>query len=288
MNAMPEFPHVVTNEVEIPSGDKPIGLTIFRPLKSPKAVVVINPATGVPQTYYRKFAQWLVTNNQIACVTYDYHDFGASARHHVKFSKATMSRWGIYDQQAARDLTREIFPNVPLWVIGHSLGGFMLPFQSGLDDVSRFIAVNSGPIHVSEHPFPYQFVARIFWSRPLLMLSNILGYMPGQSLGLGPNIPLGVYKEWRRWCTTRGFFNADLGRSLPYPDFGALKCPSKFVSLSDDDLVPSSAVWRLMQFYPRAIKKQLVLKPSDFGLGKVGHIEVFRKKNKALWSKIIE
>lgn len=217
MNAMPEFPHVVINKVEILSGDKPIAATICRPVKSPKAVVLINPATGVPQTYYRKFAQWLVTDQNIACVTYDYHDFCASARHHVKHSKATMSRWGIYDQQAARDLSQEVFPNVPLWVLGHSLGGFMLPFQSGLDGISRAIAVNSGPIHVSEHPFPYQFLARFFWSRPVLGLSKLLGYMPGQALKLGPNMPLGVFKEWRRWCKTRGFFNGDLGNSLPYP-----------------------------------------------------------------------
>jgi predicted alpha/beta hydrolase len=101
------------------------------------------------------------------------------------------------------------------------------------------------------------------------------------------DLPAGVYWQWRRWCTTHGFYLADIGRSLPMPNWTALQGKAKFVAISDDGHVPPAAVWRLMQHYPEAVKSQLTLRPEVFGLKSIGHIAAFSPRNAVLWPQII-
>jgi hypothetical protein len=42
-----------------------------------------------------------------------------------------------------------------------------------------------------------------------------------------------------------------------------------------------------MALYPRAIKRQLVLRPADHGLARIGHIAAFSRANAVLWPAII-
>lgn len=254
---------------------------------TPRAVAVLNPATGVPQTYYAAFAQWLADEQGVACLTYDYRDFGASARRHARQSQATMVDWGVHDQQAARDHLAAMFPGFPLWVIGHSLGGLLLSFQQDLNRIDRVITVASGPVHFSDHPFPYRFEVGAFWHLVGPPLTGLLGYVPGRRLGYGFDLPAGVFWQWRRWCTSRGFFAADIGHRMPMPDWNGLQARVKLVAIKDDVMVPPQAVWRLMSYYPQARKTQLVVDPVDHGLPKIGHIAPFAPRNRAIWDALI-
>ncbi|MGB3553473.1 MAG: alpha/beta fold hydrolase, partial [Jannaschia sp.] len=197
--------------VRIASDMATLAGTLFPPIGSPRAAVILHGATGVPARFYAHFARWLAATRDIACLTYDYRDFGASGS--ARGSRATMTDWGIHDQQAARDWLCARLPQVPLWVIGHSLGGMMLPYQTGLAGIARVVTVASGAVHVSDHPWPYRAFARAFWS--LGAPTRALGYMPGRALRIGHDIPAGVYFQWRRWCLSRAFHGAD--PDLPAP-----------------------------------------------------------------------
>jgi len=259
---------------------------LYRTPARPRAVVVLHGATGVPQRYYRAFATWL-TEQGLACLTYDYRDFGASLHGSMRASQATMADWGLRDQAAAQIAAEAEYPGVPVWVIGHSLGGFMLPYQPGASRLARVITVASGLADVRAHPWPYQAVARMFWYGAGPLLVRLCGYMPGEKLRLGADIPAGVYWQWRRWCTSPAFTLADVGKSLPVPDWNAVSAPVKFVAIADDDLMPVATVWRLMQYYPNAPKRQLVIRPGDFGLRKIGHLGVLSRRSAAVWPSII-
>ncbi len=259
---------------------------LFRPGAPPRAAIVLHGATGVPQRYYRAFATWLAEQGY-ACLTYDYRDFGASAVGHVRVSNATMSDWGLRDQAAAQAALEAQVPDAPIWVIGHSLGGLMLPFHPGAARVSRLITVASGPVYSSDHPGMARVAAAAFWSPATRAAVRALGFVPGKLFGLGADLPRGVYTEWRRWCTTRGFYLGDIGQSLPMPDWAAMQGEMKAVAVADDGLVPPAAVWRLMQHYPEARKTQLTLRPGDHGLDRIGHIKVFSRKNSVLWPQIL-
>jgi predicted alpha/beta hydrolase len=111
--------------------------------------------------------------------------------------------------------------------------------------------------------------------------------MPGKRLRFGSDIPAGVFWQWRRWCTTRGFFANEIGDSLPMADWTGLKAPLKVVAIKDDVLIPPASVWRSMPFYPAAPTTQLVIDPQSYGLDRIGHIAPFSTKNSAIWPDLI-
>ncbi len=278
----------VPTEVSFRSGEARLAGTLFHTARPAQAVAILNGATGVPHSYYRHFAAWLAREKGIACLTYDYRDFGASAKGPARTSRATMADWGVHDQFAAREAAARMLPDLPIWVIGHSLGGLALPFQPNPGQVARMITVASGPVHTSDHPWRYQPVARAFWFLYGPLLVATLGYLPGKALGLGADLPAGVYWQWRRWCTSRGFNAGDFGTALPLPDLTGVTAPITFVAIEDDVMVPPAAVWRLMRYYEGADRQQRLIKPAEFGLKRVGHIGFFRRDHVRLWEAVVE
>lgn len=261
---------------------------LVRPRGAPRAALVLHGATGAPAGFYRGFAEWAAAERDLAVLTYDYRDFGASLRRPLRGSKARLSDWGRHDQAAALAMLSRMFPDSPLWVLGHSVGGLWLGWHPGVERVSRVITLGAGLTHVSDHPLRYRWKARAFWSSPVRTLARVAGYLPGRMVGLGADLPRGVYEDWRRWCLTPGWHLSDVGRTLPLPDGARLKGRLRMIAVSDDDLVPPEAVWRARALYPEAMKEQKVLRPADFGLQSIGHIPPFTRRNAVLWPAILD
>ncbi|PTX54876.1 putative alpha/beta hydrolase [Litoreibacter ponti] len=277
---------VIQTDLAILSGGQKLQGRLFRPVRAPRAVAIINAATAVRQRFYRPFAEWLVSQG-IACLTYDYRDFGSSARGPMRQSNATMLDWGIHDAQAARDAARAHLPDSPVWVIGHSLGGLLLSYQKDLDQIERAIGVASGFVHVSEHPWPYQALARFFWYGGGPLSTSVAGYLPGKRLGFGQDLPTQVYWQWRALCTRRDFASTALWGALPPEDLRGFSGELRMVAVEDDVMVPPKAVWKVMQRHHEARKTQATLRPAAYGLRKIGHIGVFDPASSACWPDII-
>ena len=181
-----------------------------------------------------------------------------------------------------------MYPETPLWVVGHSVGGLWLGWQPAMARVTRTITIGAGLTHVSDHPPRYRWKARLFWSAPVRAAAALLDYLPGQMVGLGADLPRGVYEDWRRWCLNRGWHLSDVGRSLPSPDPHRVTGLLRMIAVADDDLVPAAAVWRARALYPEAMKEQRVLRPADFGLKSIGHIPPFHRRTAVLWPAILD
>ena len=257
--------------------------TLFTPGHPPRAAIVIHGATGVPHQFYGPFARWLAGRG-FAVLTYDYRGFGASRGGRTN---ATMAVWGVGDQSAAQAMLEREFTGAPVWVIGHSLGGLMLPFQPGAARVERLITVASGPVHFNDHPLYMKAGAVVLWHTLGPLATVLSGKLPGRLIGGTADVPAGVFWQWRKWCTTHGFHLVDVGKTLPVPDFGAFTGTARIVAVADDAMVPPAAVWRLMQLYPEAWKEQHVLKPTELGLKHIGHNAAFHPRNKAAWPGIL-
>lgn len=275
-------------EVEIPSDGATLRGRMVWPKGTPRAAMVVHGATGAPAGFYRAFAEWAAAERGLAVLTYDYRDFGASAKGSLRASRATLADWGRLDQAAALAALGKLAPAVPLWVLGHSVGGLWLGWHAGMERVERAITIGAGLTHVSDHPPRYRWKARLFWSPPVRALAWAAGYLPGRAVGLPADLPRGVYEDWRRWCTTRGWHLTDVGRSLPLPETQRVRCPLRMIAVSDDELVPPAAAWRALALYPEAVKEQLVLRPEDFGLAAIGHIPPFHRRNAVLWPAILD
>lgn len=250
---------------------------------APSLTVSINGATGVPASFYRPFARWLALQKNAAVLIWDYRDFGKSGAPYR--SPATMTDWAIADPTAIRLWLKARFPVLPLWVIGHSLGGMALAFQPGTSRISRIITLASGQGHVRDHPWPFQAFAWLLWYGIGPLSTVLLGYLPGRRLGLGNDLPKGVFWQWRRWLLDRGSLPADppLG-GLQQPGYGG---PLTVIAIEDDQMIPPSAVRKLANWHPNAQAEHRILRPAEFGLPGIGHILVFSARNSAVWPTII-
>ncbi|WP_298974654.1 alpha/beta fold hydrolase [uncultured Roseobacter sp.] len=280
-----ETPNVRRRLIKTEDGAELSG-TLYKPPFKPRAALVLNGATGVPQTYYNAFAYWAAAERGVAVLTYDYRGMGRSANGSMRASRATMSDWGLRDNLAARAHLRRAVPDVPLWVMGHSLGAMMLPMQADVSGIDRVIGVGAGLVHHVDHPWPYRGLALFFWYGLPPVMSRLLGYMPGRFLGFGADMPAAAFAEWRRWCTTPGVFAGAVTQSLPKPDWSRSGAPVRLMSFTDDDLVPEPCTQRLARLYGGQAEVQRIA-PADHGLRRVGHISAFARRNDALWDVML-
>ena len=287
---MPRDTHEIRNAAEqtvvfkTKDGAELVG-QLYLPPHPAFAIVVLNGATGVPQRFYRHFARWLANERGLACLTYDYRDFGRSASGSLRASTAKMSDWAITDAEAARQAARKLIPETPIWLVGHSLGTMMIPAQDDISDVARIIGVSSGLVHVKDHPLSYRWLAYLFWYGLGPIATALSGYLPGRALRFGEDLPSGVYWQWRAWCTTHGFFQQKLGREPPDFRPDKLNAPIQFYSLKDDVMTTPECVQRLADLFKTA--HHTTIDPADHDLGKVGHLGLFTPANKALWPVIL-
>lgn len=263
-----------------------LGGVLFMPAFKPRAAMVLNGATGVPQGFYRAFALWAAAEHGIAVLTYDYRGMGRSVSGPIRASRASMSDWGLRDNAAARSHIRQVLPDVPLWVMGHSLGAMMLPMQRDISGIDRVIGVASGLVHHSDHPWPYRALALYFWYGIPFAATAMFGYLPGRLFGFGADMPATAYREWRQWCTTPGVYAGHVRDTLPKPDWSRSAAQVRLMSFTDDDVCPKVCTHRLAALYGRDAKIE-TLNPMAYGLGKVGHIGAFSRKNDALWRAIL-
>ncbi len=263
---------------------------LFEPEDAPRLAIVIHGATAVPRNYYARFAAWLSAERAAAVLIYDYRDFGASAATSPRRASATMAIWGVEDQGAALDYLCERYPSLPIEGIGHSMGGMFLAFHRNVRHLRRFTAVASGPAHWTRHPLGFTPAVLAFWFAAGPALTRVLGYMPGRLIGLGADLPAGVYWQWRRWCVAprRDFHRLDWGRDLPVPDLESVACAFTSVAIADDPMMPPDVVRDLAMLYPRTPIENRIISPADAGVGTIGHLRVFSERCRAAWPRLVE
>ncbi len=277
---------VLTEEFQFPSGPAMLSARFYRPLAEPDTVVVLNSATGVPRDYYRHFAHWLAAEQGMACLTYDYRDFGHSRSGHLRDSRVTMAEWALVDMPAARTEMRNRFPDAKQWTIGHSIGAMLGPLQPDIDQIDRMICVCSGLVTLADHPWPYRALAWLFWHGHAPLFVRAFGYLPGKALGFGSDLPASVYWEWRKWCTAPENYVPDIGVELPDAHWSGSGVPVDLFTFEDDEMVPPEAVWRLADLYGPEGERHLLV-PKDFGLSKIGHIGAFARRSANIWPRLI-
>ncbi|WP_170387680.1 alpha/beta hydrolase family protein [Ruegeria atlantica] len=278
---------VLTEDFLFQSGSTNLSARLYLPVNEPQTAVIIHGATGVPRDYYQHFARWLAADRGMASLTYDYRDFGHSLEGPPKNSHATMADWALIDMPAARAEMRRRFPNAQQWSIGHSVGGMLGPIQPDIDQIDRMICVCSGPVTVSDHPWPYRALALLFWYGHEPLAVKALGYLPGKALGFGADLPASVYWQWRSWCTAPRNYLPEIGVTLPEARWAQRDTPVDLFTFEDDDVVPPKAVWRLADLYGPNARRHL-LSPAEFGLPKVGHIGAFARRSAAVWPRLID
>jgi predicted alpha/beta hydrolase len=162
----------------------------------------------------------------------------------------------------------------------------MLPNQPETEDIARVIGVASGKVHHSDHPWPYRALALNFWFGVGPIATALCGYLPAKSLRFGEDLLAALFWQWRKWCTSRTFYDADIGERLPPPDWTS-RARVRLHAFQDDSLVPPSGVARLAEVYGPAAEV-VVIDPKEHGLDAIGHLGAFSRRSKVIWPRVLE
>ena len=294
-----------TPEAELPEAEidgRPATLTAndgralaarwFEPVGPAHAVAVVSAAGGVPQGYYRAFAQWLAARGY-AVLTYDYRGIGASRQGPLRDDPSRMADWALLDMSAALAAAAARAGKggpLPLLMVGHSFGGNCAAFAHGVQRADAILMVASGTGEPRLYPWPQRALLSFFFRLWLPALLPLFGHLPGWALGPGAQpLPAGAARQWVRWGLRRGWAFAD-PEMAAHSAAATLSAPLHLWSIDDDrSYAPRRAVDALAAHFTHAAVQRHHLLPADAALRQLGHFGVFRRQAGApLWLRLMQ
>lgn len=246
-----------------------------------RAVAVIAPGMAIRQAFYADFAAWLATQGFIVW-TFDYRGMAESAKGSMRRCQIDVSGWVERDYDAVVRHAVTDGSGLPLYVIGHSLGGQVAPTLPSVSSIAGLvnIAVASGSVR---HNQPRQRAgARLLWHVLVPLLCPLFGYFPGKRLGIVGNLPNGVMRQWRRWCLSPDYMlSSEPGAREAY---ARATYPVMALMFQDDELLLPEGSGLIHGAYKSTRVDYRELHPRQFGLKRIGHFGFFRSEHKAaLW-----
>lgn len=254
--------------------------------QSPRGVVLIAAAMGVPQHYYGKFAAWLAEQGFVA-VTFDYSGMGQSLQAGDVPLKQITSDFLDWGNEAALvlDTLKQRYSDLPLYWVGHSLGGQLI---SMVDHAAlrRAITVGTGSGYWKENSPELRRRVPLFWFVAVPLLTPLFGYFPGKRLKMVGNLPKGVIMQWRKWCLHPDYIASE-GEAMR-AQYAAVKTPITSISFTDDDYMSAQNTAQIHGLYTHAPKTMLRIAPKDVGEPHIRHFGFFKAHFKdTLWQKLL-
>ncbi len=244
------------------------------------ATLVFAGAMAVPQDFYAPFARFLAQSG-IHVLTFDYRGMGASRPHDLAALDAGAADWGEKDLEAMLAQARRAAPELPLAVVGHSLGGQILGLAPSNGAVRAVVnvAAGSGYWRLNDR-MPLRL--RIFWFLLVPIATPLFGYFPGRALHAIGDLPARAMREWRRWCLDPRYILSEGERARA--GFDRVTASIRSYSFSDDDMITRRAARALDDFYRNARIEERHVVPSDLGERRIGHFGFFAERSRAnLW-----
>ena len=246
--------------------------------------IVVAGATGVPQRFYRRFALYAAARGH-ATLTLDYRGIGQSRPADLRGFRMDYRDWARLDLAAAIDHAgQQPGPARPLFVVGHSFGGHafgLLPRPHGVAGLYTF-ATGAG-----WHGWMPPLERLRVWAMWRLLgpvLTRWKGYLPWSLLGMGEDLPLDVYRQWRQWCRhPRYFFDDPEIAAEVAASFDRIRTPIVAANALDDRWAPPASRDAFMAGYRHAPWRALDIDPATAGLGPIGHMGYFRARSQPLW-----
>lgn len=255
--------------------------TLFGEPNTAKALVLLNPATGVTERMYAAFASYLAEQGFLA-LTYNYR--GVQVGTPAKAVDAGFSTWADLDVEAVTHWAAREFPDLPLLAVGHSFGGHAF----GLCESSRLL---SGAVMITSQAGCLRFIrptAERLRVTALLKLigpfcARVLGYVPGRKLGIGEDLPAKVMLEWSRWTSLPNYFFDDPTMNA-VARFRRPRMPVLSIGFEDDPWAPAEAIDLMSSHLTDCTVERRQYGPADSDGQAIGHLGFFRDRHAStLW-----
>jgi len=238
-----------------------------------KGAVLVVSAIGTPQRYYEGFATWLAAQGYLVA-TFDYRGTGLSRPKRLRGFHADILSWAQLDCAAMLEALLVRAPDRPLYWIGHSLGGQILPFVPNHDRLAKVVLVASGSGYWRSNADYLRPRAWWLWFVLAPLAVPLCGYFPGRSLRLVGDLPKDVMLQWRRWCLHPEYAISE--GEWVRERYAAVTTPIVFISFPDDEFMSARSTESLHGWYVNAPRTMKRIAPQAVGVARIGHFGFFR------------
>jgi predicted alpha/beta hydrolase len=254
-----------------------------------RPVVVVAPATSVACRYYTRFAAWLFGRG-VDVVTFDYRGIGLSRPARLRGLAAGWFHWGRYDLEAVLRHVLVAFPDRPLDVVGHSIGGCVVGLAPSNHRIRRVVTVGAQYAYWRDYAPAERLAMVMRWNVAMPVLAHAIGWVPAKRLGWMEDTPAGVALDWSRMrprleaTLARHAGGGAAGAASVLAHFATLTAPMLAIRLTDDPHGTEAAVARLLAYYVASPRQLLTLAPADIGAPAIGHFAFFHDRFRdTLW-----
>ncbi|PYC21860.1 alpha/beta hydrolase [Aquipseudomonas alcaligenes] len=271
-------------ELQLAAADGyPLRATLYH-APQPRARLLIGGATGVPQGFYRRFAEYAAQRGY-STLSLDYRGIGQSRPARLRGFEMRYLDWAHLDLAAALDHLHA--DDLPTFMIGHSFGGHAFGLLPGHERVTGFYTFGTGAGWHGWMPPLERLRVQLMWNLvgPLIVLRK--GYLAWSRLGMGEDLPLGVYRQWKRWCRYPRYFFDDPEQQHLAARFASVRTPIVAANSLDDLWAPPSSRDAFMAAYSAAPYQARTIDSQAEGLGAIGHMGYFRSSASALWDEAL-
>ena len=246
--------------------------------------LLVAGGTGVPQRFYRRFAEHAAQRG-LNVLTLDYRGASESSPASLKGFEMSYLDWSQKDLAAAVEWLAQ--DDLPLYWVGHSFGGHAIGLLPNHQQLTACYTFGSGAGWAGWMPRGEALKIRLFWHVIMPAIVSWKGYMAWSLLGMGDDLPLGVYKDWKRWCGFPNYYFDDPTMTWVKPLYAAVQMPCAFVTATDDPWAPPRSRDAFAKAYSNAPKTIRDISPLP-GSRPIGHMGYFRSESQPFWDEALE
>ncbi|MBL1281112.1 MAG: alpha/beta fold hydrolase [Fluviicola sp.] len=263
-----------------------ISVTEFESSSDSNSVVILLPATGVKQSFYYKFAEFLQSNGY-STYTFDYFGIGDSKYRPLKEQDTSASDWGSNDFESVMSFYLEKYPKKKVSIIGHSIGGQLIGLAPSSVQANKIILIAAQSGYWKFWKGKGRVKMFFNWHLVFPLLTGLYGYFPGERFKIMENLPKTMSFEWRKWCLSPNY----LFDHISYKDlyFDKIQCDLFSYSVKNDRFAPKESVNWITDKYCSTNQERRHLSSKDSNSKSIGHFSFFKEEMKeTIWRMIIK
>jgi len=262
----------------------PLCATLY-PAHAPIGQILVGSATGVPQGFYRRFAEYAASRGYNT-LTLDYRGIGASAPASLRGFEMDYLQWAEQDLAAGVEYLKA--SELPLYMIGHSFGGHAFGLLPNHSSISGLYTFGTGAGWHGWMPRGEQLRVLLMWRVLGPLIVRAKGYLAWRKLGMGEDLPKGVYQKWKRWCRYPRYFFEDPQMPGLEDRFAAITTPLTAANATDDLWASPASRDAFMSAYRSADYQAITIDPASRNLKPLGHMGYFRAHAQPLWQGALD
>ena len=250
-----------------------------------RARIVVAGATGVPQGFYRGFATHAAERG-FDVITFDYRGVGDSAPATLRGFRMDYRDWARLDMAS---VLQHASGDLPLHLVSHSYGGHALGLLPDPSIVTAMHAYGTGSGWKGWMPRSERLRVAFLWNVMGPTIVGTQGYLAWKRFGLGEDLPVDVYRQWKRWCRYPGYWfdDPEIGQEMKGL-FARVTVPITAINSVDDRWSSPAARDAFFSHYTNADLTVRDLRPAELGQSSIGHMGYFRRGSEPLWDELLD